>query len=123
MYNRIVQDHYSHPRNLGRLQATDGVGEASIHEPSVDWIQVSVRLEGARIAAACFRAIGCAATVAAGSAVTEWLRGRDLREAAELSAATIVEILHGLPDEKWYCAELASDAVRAAVEAANSQGS
>lgn len=121
MYNETVQDHYRHPRNLGRLEAPDGVGEASIREPGVDWLQVSLRLDGERIAEARFRAIGCAATIAAGSAMTEWLVGRLVAEAVQLDAAIVLDVLGGLPDDKRYCADLASTAIRAAVQGAGSR--
>lgn len=122
MYNEIVQDHYRHPRNLGHLESPDGVGEASIREPNVDWIQISLRLEDGRIAEARFRAIGCAATVAAGSAMTEWLTDRPIAAALQLTSTTVLEVLGGLPDDKRYCAELASAAVRAAAQAAEREG-
>lgn len=122
MYNEIVQDHYRNPRNLGRIEDADGVGEVSIREPSIDWLQVSLRLNGDRIAEARFRAIGCAATVAAGSAMTEWLVGRRVAEAASLTQGTVLGVLGGLPEEKRYCADLASRAIRAAVAQATSGG-
>ncbi|HBY98906.1 MAG TPA: iron-sulfur cluster assembly scaffold protein, partial [Chloroflexi bacterium] len=98
MYNEIVQDHYRHPRNLGRVESPDGVGEASVKEPSIDWLQISLRLDGRRVIEARFRAIGCAATVAAGSAMTEWLIGRPVEAALDLTGETVLDILGGLPD-------------------------
>ncbi|MDQ4075969.1 MAG: iron-sulfur cluster assembly scaffold protein [Chloroflexota bacterium] len=109
LYNEFVQDHYRHPRNLGRLEgATSSVrvfrGDAML--------EFHVRVAGDSVEAATFRAIGCAGTVAAGSAMTEWLIGRRVVEAQGVTAQTVLDVLGGLPEERLYCADFAAEGIR-----------
>lgn len=107
-YSATTQAHYRHPRNLGRLPHADATGEAAVREPSDNWIQFSLALSGDEVARATFRAIGCAATVAAGSALTEWVMGREIGTARDtLSPAVVLDLLDGLPESKRFCADLA----------------
>lgn len=110
-YNDFVQDHYRHPRNLGRLK------DATAHKRTFRddaMLEFHVRLSASNemIEAATFRAIGCAGTVAAGSAMTEWLAGRTISEAQAVTDQTVLTVLQGLPEERLYCAEFAAEAIQ-----------
>ncbi|MBA3534837.1 MAG: iron-sulfur cluster assembly scaffold protein [Ardenticatenales bacterium] len=110
LYNELVQDHYRHPRNLGHL----GQATASARTVRGDtMLEFHVRISGGYIQAASFRAIGCAGTVAAGSAMTEWLIGRSVAEARTVTAQHVLKVLQGLPEERHYCAALAAETILA----------
>ncbi len=111
-YNEFVQDHYRYPRNLGRL--ADATASARTFRDDA-MMEFHLRVVGERIEAATFRAIGCAGTVAAGSAMSEWLAGRPVAEARSITAQTVLGVLGGLPEERLYCADFAAEAIRAAV--------
>jgi NifU-like protein involved in Fe-S cluster formation len=64
-----------------------------------------------RIAAVRFKAYGCAATIAAASALTEMLAGRTLQEAAAIDEAAIVSALDGLPPRRLHAVGLALQAL------------
>jgi NifU-like protein involved in Fe-S cluster formation len=108
IYNEIVQDHYRTPRNLGRLE---GATASTRLFRGDAMLELHLRVVRDRIEAASFRAIGCAGTVAAASAMTEWLVGRSLEEARCVTAQTVLEILQGLPDERLYCADFVAEGV------------
>ena len=82
-YGPRVLDHYLHPRNVGSFDAGDPrVGTALVGSPALGQIlKLQIRLEGATIEAARFRAFGSGEAIAAGSLATEWLQGRDLDQA------------------------------------------
>ena len=111
LYNDFVQDHYRHPRNLGRLQDAT-VKKRTFRDDAM--LEFSLRLTPSHevIEQAKFRAIGCAGTVAAGSAMTEWLAGRTIYDAQGVTNQTVLTVLQGLPEERLYCAEFAADAIR-----------
>jgi NifU-like protein involved in Fe-S cluster formation len=102
IYNEFVQDHYRNPRNLGRLEGATASTRLFRGDAMLEF---HLRVVSDRVEAASFRAIGCAGTVAAASAMTEWLVGRTLEEARCVTAQTVLEILLGLPDERLYCAD------------------
>lgn len=114
MYNATVIDHFRNPRNVGLMENPDGQGYA---ENSVcgDAMTLYLRVAGGRIAEARFRTFGCAAAIAASSALTEMLRGRSPDEALEIRKEDVGAALGGLPPTKLHCSVLAEDAVRAAV--------
>ena len=123
MYGPIVNEHVRNPRNLGRLDRPDGVGQ--VDDAATDtFLTIHVRVErsagaGATVAEARFRALGCSACIATGSMATELARGRTVDEALAIDADAIMEALEqGVPDDQRYCADLAARALHAALASA-----
>ena len=118
-YSATFLDHYERPRNLGDLGSPDAV--AIVHDATCgDLLRLAVKLErgdrgagaaASRIAAVRFKAYGCAATIAAASALTEMLAGRTLQEAAAIDQAAIVSALDGLPPRRLHAVGLALQAL------------
>lgn len=115
MYNPTVIDHFQNPRNVGSLPDPDGQGYAE-NSACGDAMTLYLRVADGRIAEAKFRTFGCAAAIAASSALTEMLRGRSLDEALQIRKEDVAGALGGLPPTKLHCSVLAEDAVRAAVD-------
>uniref|UniRef100_UPI0033421A4A iron-sulfur cluster assembly scaffold protein n=1 Tax=Castellaniella defragrans TaxID=75697 RepID=UPI0033421A4A len=115
-YGRQVLDHYQNPRNVGSFDPLDAsVGTALVGSPELgEVLKLQIRLQGATIKDACFRAFGCGSAIAAGSLATVWLKGRSLDEALTIQSQDFVRELE-LPPVKAHCAMLAEDAIRAAV--------
>lgn len=128
-YSALFLEHYRRPRNLGDLDAPDGI--ALLRDDTCgDVLRLALRVgrdpggecpEGTRIRAARFKAFGCAATIAVGSILTETVIGLPLREAAALRVADISEALGGLPAGRLHAAILGHQALRAAIERATDQ--
>ena len=117
-YSDKVIDHYEKPRNVGSLDsADDNVGTGLVGAPEcgdVMKLQIKVDDETGIIEAAKFKTFGCGSAIAASSLATEWVRGRTVNEAMELSNTEIVEEL-SLPPVKIHCSVLAEDAIKAAI--------
>jgi len=112
-----VQDHFHHPRNIGRMDAAaQDVGSALVGAPDqggVIRLQIRVDQTGTIIDTR-FKAYGCVSTIAVASWVSEWLKGKGVDEASGLRSTRLVRDL-SLPPVKTHCSMLAEDAVRAAV--------
>ena len=54
-------------------------------------------------------------SIAAGSFLTEWIRGKSIDYADEISAELLRERLGGLPLSKRFCADLAVGALKCAL--------
>ena len=128
MYGPVVADHFHNPRNLGRLDEPDGVGQ--VDDPGTDtFLTINVSLDraaagGATIAEARFRALGCSACIATGSMATELARGRTVDQALTIDAAAIMDALQGgIPEDQRYCADLAARALHQALTAASNVAS
>ena len=117
-YSDKVIDHYEKPRNVGSLDsADDNVGTGLVGAPEcgdVMKLQIKVDDETGIIEDAKFKTFGCGSAIAASSLATEWVRGRTINKAMELSNTEIVEEL-SLPPVKIHCSVLAEDAIKAAI--------
>lgn len=118
MYSDEVLDHYENPRNVGKLDkdATD-VGTGLTGAPAcgdVMQLQIRVSTDGI-IEDAKFKTYGCGSAIASSSLLTEWVRGKSLDEAGEISNVQIAQEL-SLPPVKIHCSVLAEDAIKAAIK-------
>ena len=116
-YSDKVLEHYERPRNVGSLDSgSDDVGTGLVGAPEcgdVMKLQIKVDDEGV-ISDAKFKTFGCGSAIAASSLATDWVRGKSINEAEELSNVDIVEEL-SLPPVKIHCSVLAEDAIKAAI--------
>ena len=78
-----------------------------------DILRLSVRAEQGVVAEARYKVCGCAASIACGSALTEWLEGKDRAGLAALTPAVIERAVGGLRPESGHAAALCVDAVKA----------
>ena len=117
-YSEKVLDHYENPRNVGKMDANDtNVGTGMVGAPAcgdVMRLQIKVNDEGV-IEDAKFKTYGCGSAIASSSLLTEWVKGKNLDEAAMIKNSEIAEEL-ALPPVKIHCSVLAEDAIKAAVE-------
>jgi len=116
-YSDKVIDHYENPRNVGKLDdGDDNVGTGMVGAPAcgdVMRLQIQVNDEGV-IEDAKFKTYGCGSAIASSSLLTEWVKGKNLDEAASIKNTEIAQEL-SLPPVKIHCSVLAEDAIKAAV--------
>jgi len=113
MYSARLLDHFQNPRNAGELPPPAVTIEVS-NPACGDILRLSARLNAeGRIAEARFKSRGCTASIAAGSALTEWLLGKTPREADAIRAVDVEDTLGGLEPESKHAAVLCVDAARA----------
>ena len=115
MYNESVMELFLYPHNMGKMEPADGVGTAGDARVG-DEVTISIRVEDGRIADARFQALGCGALIAASSAVTDLAIGRAVDEALAITEREVLDSLGGLPAQKRSAAELAPEALKAAIE-------
>lgn len=105
-------DHFRNPRNVGTLPPPAITVEAS-NPVCGDILRLSVRMEEGHVADVAYKVRGCAASIAAGSALTELLAGRDRAAMALIDSETVDRAVGGLSNESKHAAALCVDAVRA----------
>lgn len=111
MYSELLLEHFQNPRNVGQLDPPADTVEAQ-NPACGDILRLSVRWEGGQIAEARYKVRGCTASIAAGSALTEWLHGRSKDELRGIRAEGIEELVGGLSAESKHAAVLAIDGVK-----------
>ncbi len=116
LYSEKVMDHFRNPRNVGKLDHPDGVGEVGNAKcGDIMRIYLQVDPDTQVITDVKFNTFGCGSAIATSSMATEMIKGKTLSQALELSNKAVVEALDGLPAHKIHCSVLAEEAVRAAV--------
>jgi NifU-like protein involved in Fe-S cluster formation len=115
VYSEIVTDHFFHPRNAYRMEKPDVIGKAGEpgHGP---FMLLYLKVEGERIAEASYQTYGCGPAIAAGSLLTEKLKGVSREAARALDEGAINEALGGLPGNKRHCSRLAATVLKNALE-------
>ena len=115
LYSDKVMDHFRNPRNLGKLDDADGIGEVG-NAKCGDIMRMYIKVDDGIITDVKFNTFGCGSAIATSSMATELIKGKPVEEALELSNRAVVEALDGLPTHKIHCSVLAEEAVRAAVK-------
>jgi len=116
MYPDRLLDHFQNPRNVGELPPPAVTIEVS-NPACGDTLRLSVRFEGGVVAESRFKVRGCTASIAAGSAMTEWLAGKPPAELSTFRPVVIEEAVGGLRPESKHAAVLCADAVKKLLEA------
>jgi tRNA-specific 2-thiouridylase len=115
-YNPQVIDHLVRPRNVGELANPSGVGESG-DAACGDVARFTVRVEDNVLTEVRYKVYGCAACIAAGSALAEMVEGEHLLAAARISRMDLEGSLGGpLPLGKEHALTLVLDALHKALE-------
>lgn len=115
LYSEKVMDHFQNPRNVGKMEDADGVGEVG-NAVCGDIMKMYIKVEDGVITDVKFNTFGCGSAIATSSMATEMIKGKKIEDALTLSNKAVVEALDGLPAHKLHCSVLAEEAVKAAVK-------
>ena len=114
MYSEQVMDHFMNPRNQGRLENANGVGEVG-NAACGDIMKIYLFISDSVIEDVAFETFGCGAAIASSSMATELIKGKTIDEAWSLSNKAVAQALDGLPPQKIHCSVLAEEAIHAAI--------
>lgn len=116
LYSEKVMDHFQHPRNVGKMDNADGVGEVG-NAKCGDIMRMYIKVDPKTqvITDVKFNTFGCGSAIATSSMATEMIKGKTISEALELSNQAVAEALDGLPAHKMHCSVLAEEAIKAAL--------
>ena len=114
LYSEKVMDHFKNPRNVGKIEDADGIGEVG-NAKCGDIMKMYLKIDNGIITDVKFNTFGCGSAIATSSMATEMIKGKPIDEALKLTNRAVVEALDGLPAHKIHCSVLAEEAVKAAI--------
>ena len=113
-YSDKVRDHFANPRNVGKMEDADGIGEVG-NAVCGDIMKMYLKIDDGILTDAKFNTFGCGAAIATSSMATELIKGKSVEDALQLTNQAVVEALDGLPPVKLHCSVLAEEAVKSAL--------
>lgn len=123
VYSSKVIDHFTHPRNLGKIKNPDAVGEAGnpvCGDLMTIYLKISKKKTKGKteetIKDIKFETLGCAAAIATSSMVTQLAKGRTLDDALKITRGQVADELGSLPPIKMHCSNLAAEALHNAIK-------
>ena len=116
IYKETILDHYRHPRNYGDLPNANARAKDS-NVLCGDVVEMQLRIDANRIDEARFRGEGCAISIATASMLTEFAKGKSIREIKKLGKEELIKLLGADPGPgRIECALLGLEVLKAAID-------
>jgi nitrogen fixation protein NifU and related proteins len=114
VYSETTVEHILRPHNTESIATPDGY--AALNTGDGERIRIWLRIRNDIVEETAFWTNGCAATIACGSMCTDLARNKSVTQALAVTAQDIADALTDLPPGNFHCAELAMNALRAALK-------
>ncbi len=115
MYNEKVVDYFMNPRNSGKMENANAIGEVG-NPVCGDVMKIYLKVNDDHVIEDIkFETFGCAAAIATSSMVTVMAKGKTLQEALRINNKDVTAELGGLPPQKQHCSLLAQEGIEKAI--------
>ena len=118
-YSDKVKEHFLGPKNflMGDESQFDFNAKGTVgNKICGDEMTMYLKIEHGNIVDVRWKTYGCASAIASTSALSELVKGKSLDQALKVTPEEIANYLDGLPERKFHCSVLGSEALAAAIE-------
>ena len=116
-YTDIFIDHFNNPRNVGTIDDAEGIA-TQYNVICGDTITLHLKICDEIITGAKFQTLGCSASIAVSSIMTELVIGKSIKAARMLTKKDLDYALDGIPRAKLHSIVLAIDTLNATLDIA-----
>ena len=117
MHSELLLEHFRNPRNVGQLPPP--AITVDVTNPACgDLLRLSALFQDEKVVEARFQVRGCTASIAAGSALSEWMIGKTRAELLAVTTEIIDHALGGLEPASKHAAVLCVDGAKAVARSA-----
>ena len=117
-YHKRVIEHFENPKNVGSFNSKGkNIGTAIVGAPACgDVMKLQIKVDDCgKIIDTKFKTFGCGSAIASSSYATEYIKGKNINEAVNVTNTDIAKHLN-LPPVKLHCSMLAEDAIKSAIK-------
>lgn len=100
---------------MGKMENPDGVGEVG-NPVCGDIMTIYIKVKDDKIADIKFETLGCVAAIATSSMITQLAKEKGLDEAEKITIQQVADALGSLPPVKMHCSDLATKALKEAID-------
>lgn len=121
LYTDKIRHWATDNRHTGLIANADGIGEVGLESSEAGRrlaVRFTLHVDLDRVSDARYQVFGCGFSMAACAVAADMAVGSRLKDLEKLDANCLNVALEGLPVERQYCADLAIEALRAAVKSA-----
>ncbi|MEM0149336.1 MAG: SUF system NifU family Fe-S cluster assembly protein [Candidatus Micrarchaeaceae archaeon] len=115
IYAEEIISHYEHPHNKGRIEGAN----ASMHEHNIvcgDDITIYMDIEKNKVQEIKFEGSGCAISMASASMLTDYAKGKNIKELEAMGVKDMIKIIGIDPGPaRLHCATVALKAMKEAL--------
>jgi nitrogen fixation NifU-like protein len=117
VHSKLLLEHFRNPRNVGQLPPPAVTIDVS-NPACGDLLRLSALFQDEKVSEARFQVRGCTASIAAGSALSEWMIGKTRAQLNGLTAEIIEQAVGGLEPASKHAAVLCIDGAKAIARSA-----
>ena len=89
LYSEKVMDHFTNPRNMGKMEDADGIGQVG-NAKCGDIMKMYIKVKDGVIEDVKFNTFGCGSAIASSSMATEMIKGKPVEEALKLPGTRVL---------------------------------
>jgi nitrogen fixation protein NifU and related proteins len=114
LYQQNILEHYKKPLHKGEVQG--GAKGQAVNPLCGDRLEVSVRMEGDRVADFVWQGEGCVLSLAAADMLSDELIGKSVEQVKNANSETVIELIGTVPSpSRLKCALLVLEALKDAL--------
>ncbi len=116
MYNQKVLEIFKNPNNAGGLHGANGTAKL-VDKTCGDVFKIYLKInkDTSVIEEAKFKTMGCVASIACSSVLTELVTNKSIEQAKLLTSQDILNVLGELPSEKIFLADVCIETLNLAI--------